>query len=172
MLPQPATSSFVSAILHCAPRLQALGLGLAEPSGLERSRRAPAQVPEAACELAPLAVAERGRPRRERFAAAYAHLGQRRLEAGERGAEAAAAAVELARGAELLQHLGVAMHQGGVAIAAHAERALPLARHRVARPGDDSVGQRIARPVAVPVVPGPSAGALGRREQVEDEIWV
>src|SRR5258708_2193564 len=172
MLPQPATSSFASAILQCAPGLRALRVGLAEPSGLQRSRRAPAQVLETARELAPLAVGERGRPRRERFAAAYAHLGQRSLEAGERGAEGAAPAVELARGAEVLQHLGVTMHQGGVAVAAHAERALPLARHRVAGPGDDSVRQRLARPVAVPVVPGPSAGALGRREQVKDEIWV
>src|SRR5260370_4325512 len=172
MLPQPATSSFASAILQCAPRLRALRVGLAEPPGLQRSCRAPAQVLETARELAPLAVGERGRPRRERLAAAYAHLGQRRLEAGERGAEAAAATVELARGAEVLQHLGIAMHQGGVAVAAHAERALPFAWHRVARSGDDSVGQRIARPVAVPVVPGPSASAAGRREQIEDEIWV
>src|SRR6266436_1221702 len=114
MLPQPATSSFASAILQCAPRLRALRVGLAEPSGLQGSRRAPAQVFEAARELAPLAVSERGRPRRERLAAAYAHLGQRRLEAGERGEEAAPSAVELARGAEVLEHLGVAMHQGGV----------------------------------------------------------
>src|SRR5216683_615588 len=102
MLPQPATSSFASAILQCAPRLRALRVGLAEPSGLQRGCRAPAQILEAA----------------------------------------------------------------------RAERALPFAWHRVARSGDDSVGQRIARPVAVPVVPGPSASAAGRREQIEDEIWV
>src|SRR6185437_9320305 len=102
MLPQPATSSFASAILGCALRMRAFRVG---------------------------------------FAAAHAHLDQRRLKAGERRAEAAAAAVELARSAEFLEHLGVAMHQGGVAVAAYAQRPLPLARHRVAGPGDDSVGQ-------------------------------
>src|ERR1700683_1940754 len=169
MLPQPATSSFVSAILTCVTHLGALGVSFAEPTGLQRGRRAPTQVLEAARELAPLAGAERRRSRGERFAAAYSHLDQCRLEAGEGGAETAARAVELAGGAELLEHLGVAMHQGGIAVAAHAERPLPFARHRVARPGDDSVGQRIVCPVTAPVVPGPSAGALRRREQVEDD---
>src|SRR6516164_4507228 len=121
MLPQPATSSLGSAILQCAPRLRAFRFGFAEPSGLQQSRRAPAHGPEAARELAPFAVAERGGSGRERFAAAHSEIGQRRLEAGERGAEAAAAAIELARGAEFLDHLGIAMHQRGVAIAAHAE---------------------------------------------------
>src|SRR6185437_402177 len=141
MLPQPATSSFASAILGCALRMRAFRVGFAEPSGLQQGRRAPAQVLKAARELASLAVAEPGRSRRERFAAAHTHLDQRRLKAGERRAEAAAAAVELARSAEFLEHLGVAMHQGGVAVAAYAQRPLPLARHRVAGPGDDSVGQ-------------------------------
>src|ERR1700751_5438042 len=136
MLPQPATSSFASAILQCAPRLRTLRIGPAEPSGLQVTALAPAQVPESALEFAPFAVVECGRPRRERFAAAYAHLGQRRFEAGEGGAETAAPAVEIATGPDGLQHLGVAMHQGGVAVAAHAGRALPLARHRVAGPGD------------------------------------
>src|SRR5579872_2356690 len=135
MLPQPARSSFASAILQRASRLRALRAGLAEPSGLEQGGRAPAQGLETAGELASLAAAERRRSRCQRFAAAHAHLDQRRLEAVEGGAEAAAAAVELARGAKLLEHLRVAMHQGGVAVAAHAESPLPLTRHRIARPG-------------------------------------
>src|SRR5215469_5165461 len=133
MLPQPATSSLDSAILQCAPRLRASRVGLAEPSGLQQSRRAPAHGPETAREFAPLAVTERGRSRREPFAAAYAHLHQRCLEAGEGGAEAAPAAAEVARGAELLERLGIAMHQRGIAVAAHAKRPLPLAGHRVGR---------------------------------------
>src|SRR5579885_264338 len=172
MLPQPATSSLGSAILACAFDLRALRFQFAEPSRLERRRGAPAQIPEAARELAALAVAECGCAWGQRLAAADAHFRQRRLETGECRAEDAPAATELAGRAEFLEHLRVAAHQGGVAIAAHAQRPLPFARHRVAGTGDDAIGQRIARPVAVPVMPGPSAGPRGRRVEIEDQVRV
>src|SRR5215472_9243878 len=172
MLPQPATSSFGSAILACAFELRALRFQLAEPSGLQRRRGAAAQRPEAARKLTTFTVAERRRAGSQGLAAANAHLRQRRLEAGKGGAEDASATVEFAGFTEFLEHLRVAAHQRGVAVAANAQGALPFPRHRVAGSGDDAIGQRVARPVAIPVMPGPSAGPHGQSVKIEDQIWI
>src|SRR5208282_2212038 len=82
------------------------------------------------------------------------------------------AAPESACDAKFVERVGIQAHQLDVARAADLPSALPFARHRIGRAGDDAVGARALSQVAVPVVAHAIADAFGRGEQIEDEIRV
>src|SRR5271156_6219737 len=177
MLPHPTRSSFSSAIASRRYSFRWIPMPggrivFADPSALKHLAGPLAQRCEAPGELAAFVVAHGRSAGADRVALDDTKLLERGLQRCDGRTKGPGAALEGAREAEFVDRSRIQSHQLGVARAADLPCALPFARHRVGRSGDDAVRSRALRQVAVPVMAHAIGDTFGRCEQIEDEVGV